>query len=421
MADEGEVAAGRAAVARQVEALDLGLARVERDEPREQAQQRRLARAVGPGEEQDLPGRDVEVGTRERREPAEQAHGGAESDDERHVSLRDPRAGCDQPEKCTDPAPRGSNPGRPPAGPTCTGSGGCAAYAPEMRRIIGGIGRGLVTIGILILLFVGYQLWGTGIYEAREQNRLKAEFARELAEAKAKERRDATPTTTVPPTPPPDGQAVGIIQIPKIGVERAIVQGTSVQDLRMGPGHYPGTPLPGQLGNAAIAGHRTTYGAPFNRIDELAVGDEIVIATTFGAFHYTVSQPPFPVSPKEVSVLDPTPNASLTLTTCHPKYSANQRLIVKAVLDKSKSPKPAKPAPQPVVSRANLDDALSGRGETKLPTAWWGLALLAVGGLWWLVFHRYHRWTTWFMGVLPFAIVLFGFYYHLERLLPANY
>jgi sortase A len=290
-----------------------------------------------------------------------------------------------------------------------------------MRRIIGGIGRGLVTIGILILLFVGYQLWGTGIYEAREQSRLKAEFAKELAEARAQARKDATPATTVPPTPPPDGQAVGIIQIPKIGVERAIVQGTSVQDLRMGPGHYPLTPLPGQLGNAAIAGHRTTYGAPFNRLDELGVGDEIVIATTFGTFHYTVSQAPFPVSPKEVSVLDATPNASLTLTTCHPKYSANQRLIVKAVLDKSKSPKPAKPAPQPVVSRANLDDALSGRGETKLPTVWWALALLAVGGLWWLVFHRYHRWTTWFMGVVPFAIVLFGFYYHLERLLPANY
>jgi sortase A len=290
-----------------------------------------------------------------------------------------------------------------------------------MRRIIGGIGRGLVTIGILILLFVAYQLWGTGIYEAREQNRLKAEFAKELAAAKAKARRDATPTTTVPPVPPPDGQAVGIIQIPKIGVERAIVQGTSVQDLRMGPGHYPATPLPGQLGNAAIAGHRTTYGAPFNRIDELAVGDPIVIATTFGTFHYTVSQAPFPVSPKEVSVLDPTPTASLTLTTCHPEFSARQRLIVKAVLDKSKSPKPATPPPQPVVSRANLDDALSGRGETKLPTVWWGLALLAVGGLWWLVFHRYHRWTTWLMGVVPFAIVLFLFYYHLERLLPANY
>jgi sortase A len=290
-----------------------------------------------------------------------------------------------------------------------------------MRRIIGGVGRGLVTIGILILLFVAYQLWGTGIYEAREQSRLKAEFAKELAAAKAKARQSATPTTTVPPVAPPDGQAVGIIQIPKIGVERAIVQGTSVQDLRMAPGHYPLTPLPGQLGNAAIAGHRTTYGAPFNRLDELAVGDPIVVATTFGTFHYTVSQPPFPVSPKEVSVLDATPNATLTLTTCNPKYSASQRLIVKASLDRSKSPKPAKPPPQPVVSRANLDDALSGRGETRLPTVWWGLALLAVGGLWWLVFHRYHRWTTWFMGVVPFAIVLFLFYYHLERLLPANY
>ena len=76
---------------------------------------------------------------------------------------------------------------------------------------------------------------------------------------------------------------------------------------------------------------------------------------------------------------------------------------------------------EPVVSRASLDDALSGRGEPKLPTVWFGLLAALVGALWWLVFHRYHRWTTWFIGVIPFAVVLFVFYYHLERLLPANY
>ena len=73
------------------------------------------------------------------------------------------------------------------------------------------------------------------------------------------------------------------------------------------------------------------------------------------------------------------------------------------------------------MSRASLDDALSGRGEPRLPTVWWGFIAAAVGALWWLIFHRYHRWTTWFIGVIPFVIVLFVFYYHLERLLPANY
>jgi sortase A len=199
-----------------------------------------------------------------------------------------------------------------------------------------------------------------------------------------------------------------------------VVQGIGVPDLRKGPGHYPATPMPGQLGNAAIAGHRTTYGAPFNRLDELVAGDPIVVTTLAGTFRYTVAKS-LVVTPKEVFVLDPTPNATLTLTTCNPKFSASQRLVIQATLDRDRSPKQVKAPPQPVVSRASLDDALSGRGEPRLPTVWWGLLAAAVGGLWWLIFHRYHRWTTWFMGVVPFAIVLFVFYYHLERLLPANY
>ncbi len=293
-----------------------------------------------------------------------------------------------------------------------------------MRRIIGGTGRALVTIGILILLFVAYQLWGTGFYEAREQSKLKSEFAQNVKLAKAQAARDraatATTTTTLPPPPPAVGEPIGIIQIPKIGLDRAIVQGIGVPDLRRGPGHYPATPLPGQLGNAAIAGHRTTYGAPFNRIDELGIGDPILIQTVSGTFRYTVTQQ-LVVSPKEVSVLDPTAEATLTLTTCNPKFSASQRLVVKAVLDPERSPEPVKAPPEPVVSRASLDDALSGRGEPRLPTVWFGLLTALIGALWWLVFHRYHRWTTWFMGVIPFAVVLFVFYYHLERLLPANY
>ncbi len=292
-----------------------------------------------------------------------------------------------------------------------------------MRRIIGGVGRGLVTVGILILLFVAYQLWGTGLYEAREQNALQSQFKKDLAKEKAQERKDAaasTTTTTIPAAPPAVGQPIGIIQIPKIGLVRAVVQGIGVPDLRRGPGHYPATPLPGQLGNAAIAGHRTTYGAPFNRIDELAVGDPIIVTTLQGEFRYKVFQQ-LVVPPKEgVYVLDPTKDATLTLTTCNPKYSAKTRLVVQATLDPEKSATPQKAAPVPVASRADLD-GLSGRGESKLPAVWWGFAAIVFGGLWWLIFHRYHRWTTWFMGAIPFAVVLFVFYYHFERLLPANY
>lgn len=285
-----------------------------------------------------------------------------------------------------------------------------------MRRVIGGVGRTLVTVGILILLFVAYQLWGTGLYTAREQDALKSDFRTELREA-------ATTTTTtagIPPPPPPSGEALAIIRIPKIGLDSAVVQGVTVPDLRKGPGHYPDSPMPGQVGNAAIAGHRTTYGAPFNRIDELAVGDPIVVRTLEGTYTYKVTEQ-LVVTKRDVYVLDPTPTATLTLTTCHPKFSASQRLIVKAALDDDRSAKPTKPRPVAVANRADLDEGLSGEEPSKLPVLWWGLMVALIGAIWWLAFHRYHRWTTWLMGAIPFTVVLFGFYFHLERLLPTNY
>jgi len=292
-----------------------------------------------------------------------------------------------------------------------------------MRRAIGATGRALVTIGILILLFVVYQLWGTGLYEAREQAQLKDQFAQQVKAHDATSTTGApggTTATTTPAPPPPSGDAVAVIRIPKIGVYNAVVQGTAVPDLRRGPGHYPLTPLPGQLGNAAIAGHRTTYGAPFNRLDELTAGDPILVTTLTGTYRYVMTQQ-LVVSPKEVSVLDPTPTATLTLTTCNPKYSASQRLIVKAALDTRNSPAPTKAPEVSTRARQSLEDGLSGTSESTWPTLWWGIALAVVGAAWWLVFHRYHRWTTWVVGAIPFTLVLFFFFFHLERVLPSNY
>ncbi len=298
-----------------------------------------------------------------------------------------------------------------------------------MRRVVAATGRVLVTVGILILLLVAYQLWGTGIYEARQQSKLKHEFARSL-------RHESPTTTTTPDTvgpapsttttttlPPPTGEAIALIRIPKIGVNSAVVQGIERPDLRKGPGHYPLTPMPGQVGNAAIAGHRTTYGAPFYRLDELAAGDDIAIRTVSGTYHYRVTQQLI-VKPTDVQVLDPTPDATLTLTTCNPRYSARQRLVVKATLVADKSPPPA-PAPSVDTQRraaAHLSSVgLSGTQESKLLALWWGLGVAAIGLLWWLVFHRHPRWTTWLVVVVPFLVILFFFYSHLDRLLPANY
>jgi sortase A len=293
-------------------------------------------------------------------------------------------------------------------------------YRRPVRRAANVTGRVLITVGTLVLLFVAYQLWGTGIYEAREQSRLQGQLKQEIAQSKAARHEvSGTTTTTTPPPPPPEGDGLGLIHIPKIGLDRAIVQGVAVPDLRKGPGHYPDSPMPGQLGNAAIAGHRTTYGAPFNRIDELAPGDEITVTTVSGTFHYSVTGQLI-VTPKQTEVLDPTPDATLTLTTCNPKFSARERLVVKAKLDVRSSPKPTKPAPVAVSKRTKIDD-LSGKKESRLPVIWSGLLVLAVGGAWWWLWRKRSRWFVWVSGAIVFLGVYAVFCFYLERVLPPGY
>lgn len=291
-----------------------------------------------------------------------------------------------------------------------------------MRRILGGVGRAFVTVGILILLFVAYQLWGTGLYTDREQSRLRSSFETELKQ----EGSTATPDEPAPP-PPPTGDAVAILRIPRIGVDTIVVQGTTREDLRKGPGHYALTPMPGQEGNSAIAGHRTTYGAPFGDLDQLSPGDSIIVRTLQGTFTYRVTAQLI-VAPSEVSVLDPVhvdndPSkpfaATLTLTTCNPKYSAAQRLVIKATLAPDEEPLQA---PSDLPKATSLDDeGLSGDSDSLLPTILAGLVAALVGALWWLFFHRHPRWTTWVIGAIPFAVALFFFYVFLERVLPSNY
>ena len=305
-----------------------------------------------------------------------------------------------------------------------------------MRRVFGGLGRGLVTLGILILAFVAYQLWGTGIYASREQDRLRDQFGAQLRRspptttttegtvttttvpgATTTTSTTATPTTGPAPPPPPEGDAVARIQIPKIAVDSIVINGITREDLRKAPGHYPDTPMPGQAGNAAIAGHRTTYGAPFGNLDQLANGDEIRVRTLEGSFTFRVYEQ-LVVEPGNIGVLDADPArpATLTLTTCNPRYSASQRLIVKAELEQEPLPAPE------IVARPKLsEEGLSGEESSKSPVFIWGAIAAAVGALWWLVFHRHPRWTNWLAGVVPFAVALFFFYSFLERILPANY
>jgi sortase A len=110
-----------------------------------------------------------------------------------------------------------------------------------------------------------------------------------------------------------------------------VVEGTTASALRAGAGHYPQTPLPCETGNVSIAGHRTTYGKPFHNVDLLKPGDDIILTTPIGSCTYKVDRQ-FIVRPEDTSVIAPTPDGVLTLTTCHPKGSARQRLIIRATL-----------------------------------------------------------------------------------------
>jgi sortase A len=126
---------------------------------------------------------------------------------------------------------------------------------------------------------------------------------------------------------PLQGDAIARIEIPAIGVSEYVVEGTDTGDLRKGPGHYPDTPLPGDPGTAAIAGHRTTYGAPFRRIDDLTRGQRIVVDMPDGRFIYRVERTTI-VDDQDLSVLDPVGYKRLMLSACHPLYSAAERVIV---------------------------------------------------------------------------------------------
>lgn len=154
----------------------------------------------------------------------------------------------------------------------------------------------------------------TDLYQGRVQQRLQAQIP---------------PAGSEEPAP---GAALVRLEIPRLRVDVVVVEGVTTEALRAGAGHYPGTAQPGHAGNVAIAGHRTTYGSPFRDLDKLAIGDDIVLSLSGRRHRYRVSARPYVVAASDWSVVAPTPTATLTLTTCHPKGTARQRLVVRAAL-----------------------------------------------------------------------------------------
>jgi sortase A len=194
-----------------------------------------------------------------------------------------------------------------------------------LNRILIIAGIVLILAGLLIVAGVRIYIWNTNRTASRAQEELSRQWEEEPAD----------PTRV----PPPVGEPAVRIVIPRIEVDSIVVELAGLDDLEnlnKGPGHIPGTAWPGEPGNVVISGHRTTYGAPFNRLDELEPGDEIVIYTASGRFVYAVSET-LVVVPTDLSVLDQSGETRLTLTSCHPEFRASNRIVVVAPLKQAES------------------------------------------------------------------------------------
>jgi sortase A len=203
--------------------------------------------------------------------------------------------------------------------------------APGRRSFAAVMFSWIRNIGLIMLLFVAWQLWGTGLSEHHAQSAFASQFVRQTSAARSHSPAVTSPRliSTAPQAAPSVGTLVARLQVPAISLSQYVVEGTTESDLGEGPGHYVGTALPGYTGNVAIAGHRTTYGAPFNRLGQVVPGDLIYLTTMSGErFTYRVVHPPVAVAPSDVAVLDDFGDDRVTLTTCNPEFSASQRLVV---------------------------------------------------------------------------------------------
>jgi len=190
---------------------------------------------------------------------------------------------------------------------------------PWSRRALSIVSAVLLTGAVAMLAYPA----ATNFMSDRTQGRLDREIASPEIKQAYQERRLQ------------DGDALTRIKIPSLGVDTVVVEGTTASALKAGAGHYPNTPLPCEAGNVAIAGHRTTYGRPFSQLDRLNAGDVVILTTPIGSCTYEIVKEPFVISPRDFSVVQNDPaKKMLTLTTCHPKGSARQRLVVQANLVK---------------------------------------------------------------------------------------
>ncbi len=302
-----------------------------------------------------------------------------------------------------------------------------------LRRVADILGRVLIGVGVLILLFTAYQIWGTSVQEAHTQSGLRTQLQHEtnnqavrraLAQESALDKLPTGPPVAAPTTAAPaEGQPIGDIRIPVIGINQVMVEGTNTPDLRKGPGHYIGTPLPGQTGNVAIAGHRTTYGHPFYNLDSVKAGDPIVLTTLQGIFVYDTTKN-FVVSPSDTTVVDNVIANQLTLTTCNPRFSASSRLVVQATLAHSQMfPNSGLPVEHDLHADPKSQSLAGNSGVSLADALFWGfVTAVAITGIFVAAWRfRRQRWVIYGVGTLGTLVLLWFFFGAITPLLPASF
>ncbi len=297
---------------------------------------------------------------------------------------------------------------------------------PIWSSVLGLIGKAMITVGLLMLGFVTYQLWGTGIQTSQSQKELAREY-QQLTQTSTTIEGEPGSSSDSPPLPVAidRGDVIGRIVMPDISVDKWVVAGATMDMLERGPGLFANTALPGQLGNSAIAGHRTSYGAPFSRIDKLNPGDNITIITPRGSFTYAVTETKI-VPATAVEVLDTidSTKATLTLVSCHPKWTSKDRIVVFADLIDSGNVEPTQATPLITGdAQAELQSFEQGWFSDKggvTHTLFWAALLI---GLWFgskfIVRRGFAKWYLAYpVAVVPFIVCLYFFYVNLSRLAP---
>lgn len=321
------------------------------------------------------------------------------------------------------------------------GDGLTRVHCMMLRRALGITGRLMVAAGVVLLLFVAYQLWGTGLQTQAAQADLRQTFGAELEQVEAlapsDPGRQAAAAATLSSLT--TGDVVGRLEIPSIGVDYIVLQGVDLGTLESGPGHFPQTPLPGQPGNAAIAGHRATYDAPFNRLDELSPGDEVTVTTVQGTFTYEVMPQPstaaggngdpighYLVLPTAVEILDDKGDNRITLMGCHPRYGSTQRIVVEARLTGTSAPLTPTPASASPDTSTVIDDMADTellRGDTGswVPVAAWSAAVLALCALALVLARRWNPWMVYLLALPVVGVTLFQAFEAVAELSPVAY